>query len=128
MKFSSETLRDMMAEEAYLAKNRTAPSLPASPAAPPPLQTTYVSTGDSLASAQGMVDFTDCTVLRDPAGADALLRTMPASEDERAAASALAPALGACLFEGQSVSLTPRSIRGFIAYAMWNRFARGRGR
>lgn len=122
MKFSPGVLRDLMAEEAYLAANRTAPQLPATP---PPLAARFVSIGDTLTRAQGMVAFTDCTVLKDVAHADALLRTMPGSLAERAAATALAPALGNCLLKGQQVALSPASSRAFVAYGMWNRFGRG---
>ncbi|WP_066589991.1 hypothetical protein [Sphingomonas pruni] len=122
MKFSPGVLRDLMAEEAYLAANRAAPQLAAAPA---PLQANFVSTGDSLAEAHAMVSFTDCAILKDIGHADALLRTMPGSPAERATAAALAPALGDCLVKGQQVTLSPAGIRGFVAYAMWNRFGRG---
>jgi hypothetical protein len=114
-----------MAEEAYLDVNRSAPQLPATPG---PVQAKFVSIGDTLTRAQGMVNFTDCTILKDVAHADALLRTMPGSTAERSAASALAPALGGCLVKGQQISLSPGGIRGFVAYAMWNRFGRGASR
>ena len=123
MKFPPSDLRDLMAEEAYLAANRVAPKAPAAPV--PPLQAKYVSTGDALVKAQAMSFFTDCTVLKDVGHADALLRTMPGSGTEREAARSLAPALGECLMKGQQVALSPASIRAFIAYAMWNRFGRG---
>lgn len=124
MKFSPGVLRDLMAEEAYLAANRSAPQLAAVPA---PLQAQFVSTGDTLVRAHAMVSFTDCTILKDIAHADALLRTMPGSPAERTTATALAPALGNCLVKGQQVALSPGGIRGFVAYAMWNRFGRGVG-
>jgi hypothetical protein len=122
MRTNPPLIRDMLAEEAYLARNRTAPSVPTSFA---PLQTKFVSTGAGLLEAQRMETFTDCAVRKDVAGADVLLRTTPASDAERSAARALAPALGGCLVRGQKVALSPGSIRAFVAYAMWRRFGRG---
>lgn len=125
MKIGDSLLRDLLAEEAYLGANKKAPVLPAAPAVPPLLQARYVSTGDALTRAQGMVAFTDCVVLKNVAQADALLRTMPGSKEELAAAKALAPSLGGCLVAGQKATLTATGIRAFMAYAMWNRFGRG---
>jgi len=122
MKFSPGVLRDLLAEEAYLEVNRSTPQLSETPS---PVQAKFVSLGDTLARARSMVNFTDCTILKDVANADALLRTMPGSTAERTTALALAPALGSCLDKGLQVSLSPSGIRGFIAYAMWNRFGRG---
>jgi hypothetical protein len=122
MRTNPPLIRDMLAEEAYLARNRTAPTLPPSPA---PLAAKFASTGASLLEAQRMESFTDCAVRKDVTGADALLRTTPASDAERNAARALAPALGGCLVQGQNVKLSPGAIRAFIAYAMWRRFVRG---
>jgi hypothetical protein len=124
MKFSYAFIRDLLAEEAYLASNRTAPVLPPPPAVVPPLQPPYVSTGTRLQAAQAMVAFTDCAVLKDVAHADALLRTMPGSSEELVAAKALGPVLGRCLVRGQNLKLTAANIRAFIGYAMWNRFGR----
>lgn len=126
LRFSWLVLRDLLAEEAYLARNATAPSLPATPT---PLAATFVSRGEALPRAQQMMDLADCVAIHDLAAADALLRTTtPASAQESVAARALAPALAACLVQGQTVSLTPGSIRAFVAFAMWNRFARSAAR
>lgn len=116
-----QSLRDMLAEEVYLAANRATPALPMSPQ---PLNGSFISIGDALDQAKSLSAFIDCTILKDIPDADALLRTMPGSDKEHDAAAALAPALGACLNQGHNVVLTPASIRGFIAFGMWNRFAR----
>lgn len=121
LSFMPSVLRDLMAEEAYLAKNATVPQLAPDSG---PLTPTFVSTGSELAVAQGLMTFSDCAVRHNISGADALLRTMPASAEEAAAARALAPALGACLVQGQTFALKPANIRSFIAYAMWSRFGR----
>lgn len=122
MRLSRPFLRDLLAEEAYLAVTPSVPQLPAAPV--PPVPTTYVSTVEKLTQAKAMMAFSDCSVVNDVAHADGLLRTLPGSIEEREAARALAPALGRCLRQGQQVSLSAVSIRAFIAYAMWNRFGR----
>ena len=116
-------LRDLLAEEAYLARNPVAPA-PLSTTAPP-LSVKFVSKGDQLALAQSMTAFTDCSVRKDVSHADALLRTMPGSDNELPAARALGPVLGACLMQGQNVKLSPKGIRALVAFAMWNRFGQG---
>jgi len=121
LSFPVGLLRDLLAEEAYLATNRVAPALSAAAA---PASYNIVSTGDRLARAQSMMAFADCAVRHDVAHADALLRTAPRSDAERSAAAALAPALGQCLVKGQSLVLKPANIRAFIAFAMWSRFGR----
>lgn len=121
LKFPPPALRDLMAEEAYLARHPVAPSLAADAA---PIASFVIPTDTQPATAAALTDFTDCTVRRDPAGADALLRTMPGSDREHDAAVALAPALGQCLTAGQKVNLKPAGIRALIAYAMWSRFVR----
>jgi hypothetical protein len=116
-----KTLRDWLAEEDYLARYRTAPVVSANPQ---PLDASFISTGGALDRAKSFSTFIDCAILKDLPDSDALLRTMPGSEKEYAAAAALAPALGACLIKGQDFALTPSSIRSFVAFGMWNRFAR----
>jgi len=125
MKFPPAVLRDLLAEEAYLAANRTVPPTPTGDLSM--ASSHYVSTDDALAKAQAIAAFTDCTVTTDVVHADGLLRTMPGSIVEHSAAQALAPSLGGCLVQGQEFKLTPGSIRALLAYAMWNRFARGVG-
>lgn len=118
-RFPMVVLRDLVAEEAYLAANPVAARLATPPAA---IRPRFVSTGPALAKAQMLHVFADCAIVESVSSADDLLRTEPGSVEERAAARALAPALGACLAEGQQIELTPRSIRSFVAYAMWFRF------
>ncbi|MFA5969009.1 MAG: hypothetical protein WC816_07185 [Sphingomonas sp.] len=119
-RFGPTLLRAMMAEEAYLDTNRTAPQLSAS--ATENVARTYFATDEALLRAQAWGQFSDCIVFHDVAMADALLRTTPASDAEHDAAAALAPSLGACLVQGQKLSLSPASIRQFVADGMWMRF------
>ena len=121
MRLSATTLRDLLAEEAYLAKNRLAP---ASAAGAEPIAFRPVATDSNPTATQGVAMFADCTVRHDTVGADALLRTVPESPREQQAAAALAPAMGACLMTGQNFSLKPANIRALVAFAMWSRFGR----
>jgi hypothetical protein len=114
-----ETLRDMLAEEAYLADHRTAPVL-----APdsPPMTFSLLPNNPNPSMAQALAAFADCTIRHDVGGTDALLRTMPSSDQEQEKAAALAPAMGACLTAGQQLTLNAANIRAVMAFAMWTRF------
>lgn len=116
-----DVLRDLLAEESYLAQNRGAPSL-ASDA--PPLEFRPAASNRAPQTAVALMTFADCTVRRDVVRVDALLRTMPATPQERKAAAVLAPTLGSCLVVGQQFALKPANIRALMAYAMWARFGR----
>lgn len=120
---SNTAFRSMMLEEAYLARVKEAPALPAG--ATEQVDRRYMTEGSEPARALGQ--FADCIAFRDTAGADALLRTMPGSEEEKAAARAMAPALGACLARGQTLSLNTSNVRAFAADGLWTRFVRGGG-
>lgn len=121
-RFSPIQLRAMLQEESYLDANKQAPTLPAGSVEP--VQRNYFSDADKLGVAKASGAFSDCLVFNDTKNADAILRTMPGSKDERAAAQALGPTLGACLAQGQSLSLSPSSIRGFAADGLWTRYVR----
>ncbi|WP_338465856.1 hypothetical protein RXV95_09745 [Novosphingobium sp. ZN18A2] len=116
---SQSAMRGLLAEQAYLANRRTYIAPPPDSVVP---ARTFVATGDDLPIARGLAQFEDCIAMTDPAGADALLRTKPASIDEDTAARALAPALGKCLPKGQTLSFTAQSVRSFAAEGMWQRF------
>ncbi|MEQ1547933.1 MAG: hypothetical protein ABL918_04705 [Chakrabartia sp.] len=122
LKFSPALLRSMLQEEAYLAKFQTPPKLPADSVED--VKRKYVSTGDALKSAKGLGGFSDCLAFRDTLGSDAILRTMPDGKEEMAAARALAPSLGACLVQGQTIALRPSNIRAFVADGLWTRYVR----
>jgi hypothetical protein len=119
--FTHDRLRVQMMEEDYLTRATAVPTV--DPAFPP--ARAYVATGDDLLRAQAITRFSDCVVARDVAGADALVRTMPGSDDERSAARALAPALGACLLAGEQMKLNAASVRTYAVEGLWARFANG---
>ena len=120
---STTAFRSLMLEEAYLARFQQAPALPAD--ATEAANRRYMTEGATSARALGQ--FADCLAFRDTAGADALLRTMPGSDEEKAAARAMAPTLGACLMRGQTLSLNATNVRAFAADGLWTRFARKAG-
>lgn len=61
----------------------------------------------------------ECVVRTDPAGSAALLATAIASDEERAALKAVAPALPACISAGQTIKLDYASIRASTAIAYY---------
>jgi hypothetical protein len=123
LSMSNSAFRSLMLEEAYLARFKQAPALPAD--ATELANRRYMTEGAT--SARSLGQFADCLVFRDVASADALLRTMPGSDEEKQAARALAPTLGACLVRGQTLSLNTANVRAFAADGLWTRFARGTG-
>ena len=123
MQFAPSRLRALMLEEAYLGSHEAPISIPEG--ATELTNRTYVSTGDDRNRAAGLGNYADCIVYRDAKGADALLRTEPASPEEDQAARALAPVLGGCLIEGQTIEFTPASIRAIAADGLWSRAAFG---
>lgn len=121
----SEALRGLFLEEAYLAKfSKAAPQFEGRVET---ISRNYVSSGDDLRKARAFGTYSDCLIVKNPSGADAMLRTMPGSKDEVAAARALAPTLGACLVQGQQLAMTPFSIRTFAADGLWTRYIRDAG-
>lgn len=123
MGFTPNRLRALMMEEVYLADHAAPIAIPED--ASELTNRTYVSTGDARRTAEGIGNYADCIVHRDPEGADGLLRTEPASPEEKRAAQALAPVLGACLIDGQTIEFTPSSIRALAADGLWARVAYG---
>lgn len=116
---STSSIRGLLAEQAYLAAR---PAYQAAPEGAVVPARVFVATGDELPFAQGLAQFEDCIAQTDPAGADALMRTKPASSGELAAAQALAPTLGTCLPKGQTLSFTAQNVRSIAAEALWQRF------
>lgn len=110
-------LHEMLTEPAYLAANPEPPAWLSRPFTS--TKRRFVTIGPKLPLAQGLAEIADCMVKAAPAQSDALLRTRVTSDEERAAAAALAPALGGCLYEGQTLELTPRNIRGWAALGLW---------
>lgn len=120
-------LRNLLLEAAYLDAVKAAPQ-PAvddkgEPTAAP--ERSFPTTTDALASVKMFAAIADCTAAKNPAGADAVLRSNAGLADERQAAVALAPTIGTCVPNGQNFSLTPASIRTLAAEGLWGRYASG---
>lgn len=120
LQIAPERLRILMMEEDYLARMPKASKV--DPTAMPPSRA-YVAIGDDLPKAQAIARFSDCIVMRDAVAADALLRTMPGSDDERSAARAMAATLGSCLLQGEQMKLTPKAVRTYAVEGLWARFS-----
>lgn len=118
LRLSPARLRVLMMEEDYLARNAAVPAIDSGAAAP---DRTFFATGDDSVKAQAIARFSDCVVTRNSAAADALVRTMPGQDEERTAARALAPALGACLLQGEEIKLTPALVRVYAVEGLWAR-------
>jgi hypothetical protein len=110
-------LRAMMLERSYLAHNPTVPAWLGKAASPPIRR--FVSSGPDLPRAQVAAAFADCVVTAAPREADALIRTLPDSEAEKAAIRPLVPHLAPCITEGMQVSLQPAQLRSLVADGLW---------
>ena len=117
LKVDLGTLAEMFAEPAYLAANPVPPGWLLGDF--PLVERRFVSKGKQLAVARGLADLGDCMVKGDPVQSDALIRTNVASAEELRAAQALAPAIGPCVYAGQTVTLTPANIRRWAASGLW---------
>jgi hypothetical protein len=123
LKASSLALRSLLLEEDYLAGNSAPPQLRAAEAED--TGRIYISQGDALARARAFGQLADCVTFADTASADALLRTMPESDQERMAARALAPVIGPCMTEGQTIKVNAAVVRTIAADGLWARYAQG---
>ena len=70
-----------------------------------------------------MDEFGDCVVSQGEAQVRAFIDTPVASAAEQSAAQALAPALGQCVSEGQTIAVEPAAIRQILAVALYRRVA-----
>lgn len=113
-------MRSMYQEEVYLAANRIVPKIANSETEK--VDRTFISVGEELNTAQQIAGIADCIVFRNPAEADWVLRTMPGTDEEIAAAKALSPALRECLPQGQTFKLNHQNIRTLVADGLWTRF------
>jgi hypothetical protein len=123
MRIPTPLLRNLLAEELYLAGTSKPITIPEG--GQETVARAFVSPEAQRGAALAVADFADCISFADPAGADALLRTSPASAAESAAVRKLMPALSACIVAGQNLTLTPGSIRSVVADGMWSRYHYG---
>jgi hypothetical protein len=111
-----------MAEEAYLSRFDGVPRLPTDATevlSRAPLTVDTESQANTFLAAVA-----DCLVYRDVHGADALVRTMPGSPEERMAAVSLTSAFGACLPKDRTLRINTQMMRSLVAEGLWARYAR----
>jgi hypothetical protein len=110
--FQSEALIGGMAEELALARY--------SPAATEHLAAlTPEQISSSIAPRNGLEEFGQCIVLRDPSATHAFLSSDVATKEEVAAAATLVPHLEQCVAEGQTLALNRASLRNLLAVTLY---------
>lgn len=65
--------------------------------------------------------FGDCMAAAEPMKVDALIRTDMESRAENAAIGALQPAMGPCLWNGQTIAFSRESLRAALADALYRK-------
>ena len=120
--FNAPTFRLMMAEEAYLSRFASVPSLPAD--APEVLNRVPLTVGDDSGANAYLSAVADCIIYRDTPGADQLVRARAGSPEERAAAASLAGSFGACLPKDRTLRLNAQMMRSLAVEGLWARYAR----
>lgn len=103
----TEALRGAVAERVYLA---TYPAAPAEPAAGPAAP--FKGSG---AAALANWDITRCVAMRDPVGADMLVRSEVGSGAQKEAIKRISPVIGACVPAGVQIGFDREKMRGLIA-------------
>lgn len=112
------TLRNLLAEEAYLYDNKVAPTLAAG--APTLIKSRFALTKGGPRAAV-MAEVADCITYRDAAGAHAFLKETPGTKGEGEALEALGPTLLTCLQADEPPKLSTSMVRQMIADGMWAR-------
>jgi len=120
-------LRNLLLESAYLDAVKSAPQPAVDDKGEPTAGVTrnFPTTTDALPSVKMFAALADCTAAKNPAAADAVVRSRAGLSDEKDAAVALAPTIGSCMPAGQNISLTQASIRTLAAEGLWGRYAAG---
>ena len=119
---STPTFRVMMAEEAYLSRFDSVPSLPSD--APEVLTRVPLTVGTDPQASTYLAAVADCLVYRNVQGADALVRTKSGSPEERVAAVSLASAFGSCLPKERTLKNNTQTMRSLAVEGLWARYAR----
>ncbi|MCW2387592.1 hypothetical protein M2333_000638 [Sphingobium sp. B11D3B] len=119
---SIPSFRLLMAEEAYLSRFEGAPRPPTD--AVEVLSREPLTVGSVPEASVVLAAVADCLVYHDLAGADALVRTVSDSPEERAGAVSLAAAVGGCLPPDQTLKLNVTMIRSLAVEGLWARYAR----
>lgn len=123
MRFPHSTMRNLLAKEAYLERNRVPLTLPSD--APDRLDNRYSMDGIYPPTVV-IAEMGDCITRNDPAGAHEFLAQRPSSSGETEAFDKLIPTIGRCLkTEQEEVTLQISLMRQIVADALWSRFHYG---
>lgn len=117
LKLNFPSLRAMLLEQSYRARNKAGPAWLSGTIAAPARR--FVAVGEKLGQAQAIAAFADCLVAAAQREADALLRTSVGSAAEKAALKPLLPHLGPCVTAGAEVKLDLTRIRALVADGLW---------
>lgn len=101
----TKVLRGALAERSYLATY----------AAPPAATVGTVPFEASGESDLVDYDISRCTAMRDPVGADAMVRSGLRSPEEKAAIQRLMPVMGSCVMKGGKIGFDRERMRGLLA-------------
>lgn len=112
LRMGGDTIRGALAEELYLKSYATPPAAPSEEQAVAPFQG---SGKPQLAS----YDVVMCATLRDPIDADALVRSKPDTDAEKAALKNLMPVLSKCLPTGANLGFDREALHGLAAEGLW---------
>jgi hypothetical protein len=120
MSVNSTQARGSMAEARYLTAHPKAPNFATMNHLQAKIPASWTATKLSEADMIEVLkrDFANCVVADQPMLADALLRTVPTSLAEKAAARKLVPSLGPCLQNGLKFQLDYPILRALVAEAL----------
>jgi hypothetical protein len=120
-------LRSLLQEATYMDQLKAVPppAVDDKGEPTPGMVRNFATTTDALQSVKIFAALADCAAAKNPAGADAVVRSHAGLGDEKDAAVALAPTIGSCMPEGQNIKLTQQSIRTLAAEGLWGRYASG---
>lgn len=122
--FSPRTLRGHVAQGRYLAlyANGAPPSVADAAQTTIPVEI-YNARVTSAADTESEIIriFGDCMAAAEPMKVDALIRTQMESRAENAAIGALQPAMGPCLWNGQTIAFSRESLRAALADALYRK-------
>lgn len=122
--FSENILRGHVARGRYLALYPGGPPPSIADAAPSIIAVEiYNERVTSAADTESEIIriFGDCMAAAEPVQVDAFVRTAMSTRAEAAAIGALQPAMGPCLWNGQTIAFSRESLRAALAYGLYRK-------